>query len=116
MSGGLCSTTGARASAWSVVLVHSKVIVLDISIQQGGFMSSTEQQGPAVIGNASSQRLGRPVLTTLDAIAQSLAIGPIFSSAFVAFLIAGVAASAAPLPTLIGAIGVLALGWVVSLY
>src|SRR5438309_5164774 len=83
---------------------------------QGGFMSSTEQQEPAVVGNASSQRLGRPVLTTLDAIAQSLAIGPIFSSAFVAFLIAGVAASAAPLATLIGAVGVLALGWVVSLY
>src|SRR5947209_398073 len=79
-------------------------------------MSSTEQQEPAVVGNASSQRLGRPVLTTLDAIAQSLAIGPIFSSAFVAFLIAGVAASAAPLATLIGAVGVLALGWVVSLY
>lgn len=79
-------------------------------------MSSTEQQEPATVKNESSQRLGRPVLTTLDAIAQSLAIGPIFSSAFVAFLIAGVAASAAPLATLIGAIGVLALGWVVSLY
>lgn len=63
------------------------------------------------------QRLGhRPTLTTWDAIAQSLAIGPIFSSAFVAFLIAGAAGGAAPLSTLIGAVGVLALGWLISLY
>src|SRR5436305_2064396 len=80
---------------------------------QGGFMSSTEQQEPPV---ANSQRLGRPVLTTWDAIAQSLAIGPIFSSAFVAFLIAGSAGGAAPLSTLIGVVGVLALGWLISLY
>src|SRR5579863_196165 len=64
-----------------------------------------------------AQRLGRrPTLTTLDAIAQSLAIGPIFSSAFVAFLIAGAAGGAAPLSTFIGAVGVLALGWLISLY
>lgn len=68
-------------------------------------------------GEAPVQRLGhRPTLTTWDAIAQSLAIGPIFSSAFVAFLIAGSAGGAAPLATLIGAIGVLALGWLISLY
>ncbi len=65
----------------------------------------------------SAQRLGhRPNLTTWDAIAQSLAIGPIFSSAFVAFLIAGSAGGAAPLSTLIGAVGVLALGWLIALY
>src|SRR4051812_15129957 len=65
----------------------------------------------------NAQRLGyRPTLTTLDAIAQSLAIGPIFSSAFVAFLIAGAAGGAAPLCTLIGVVGVLALGWLISLY
>lgn len=68
-------------------------------------------------GVKGAQRLGRsPTLTTWDAIAQSLAIGPIFSSAFVAFLIAGAAGGAAPLAVLIGAIGVLALGWVISLY
>lgn len=65
---------------------------------------------------ASGHRLGRPVLTTIDAIAQSLAIGPIFSTAFVAFLIAGAAGGAAPVAALIGAVGVLALGWVISLY
>ncbi len=63
------------------------------------------------------QRLGhRPNLTVWDAIAQSLSIGPIFSSAFVAFLIAGAAGGAAPLSTLIGAIGVLALGWLIAFY
>jgi len=78
-------------------------------------MSSAQQVTP-VDNSTSSRRLGRPVLTTLDAIAQSLAIGPIFSSAFVAFLIAGVAGGAAPLATLIGAVGVLAVGWVITLY
>jgi len=78
-------------------------------------MSSTEQATPIDPGSAS-QRLGRPVLTTVDAIAQSLAIGPIFSSAFVAYLIAGAAGGAAPLAVLVGAVGVLALGWVVTLY
>src|SRR6266699_3039236 len=78
-------------------------------------MSSAQQATPVEPGS-SSQRLGRPILTTLDAIAQSLAIGPIFSSAFVAFLIAGAAGGAATLSTLIGAIGVLALGWLITLY
>jgi amino acid transporter len=61
-------------------------------------------------------RLGTGALTTWDCIAQSLAIGPIFSAAFVAFLIAGTAASAAPVAEIIGAVGVLALGYVISLY
>src|SRR5256885_4868847 len=80
-------------------------------------MKSTKQETPAVEGDSNVQRLGyRPTLTTLDAIAQSLAIGPTFSSAFVAFLIAGAAGGAAPLSTLIGAVGVLALGWLISFY
>jgi amino acid transporter len=78
-------------------------------------MSSAQRANPVEPGS-DSQRLGRPVLTTLDAIAQSLAIGPIFSSAFVAFLIAGAAGGAAPLAVLVGAVGVLALGWVITLY
>lgn len=78
-------------------------------------MSTADQTTSAGAGS-TAPRLGRPVLTTLDAIAQSLAIGPIFSSAFVAFLIAGAAAGAAPLATLIGAVGVLAVGWVITLY
>jgi amino acid transporter len=78
-------------------------------------MSSAQQTVP-VRTTTSPQRLGRPVLTTVDAIAQSLAIGPIFSAAFVAFLIAAAAAGAAPLATLIGAVGVLSVGWVITLY
>ncbi len=64
----------------------------------------------------SATRLGRPVLTTADAIAQSLAIGPVFSAAFVAFLIAAHAGGAAPLAALIGAIGTLAVAWVITVY
>ena len=76
----------------------------------------TSSGAPSSSG-AQVQRLGhRPTLTTWDAIAQSLSIGPIFSSAFVAFLIAGSAGGAAPLSTLIGAVGVLALGWLIALY
>lgn len=77
---------------------------------------SSNQQGTSVGTSSSERRLGRPVLTTWDAIAQSLAIGPVFSSAFVAFLIAGASGAAAPLAVLIGFVGVLALGWVISLY
>lgn len=74
-------------------------------------------QQPAHTGNSpESPRLGKPVLTTIDAVAQSLAIGPVFSVAFVAVLLAGAAGSVAPLSTLIGAVGMLALGWVISLY
>ncbi len=80
-------------------------------------MSSTEQDVP-IVPNASAtpQRLGHGVLTLFDCIAQSLSIGPIFSTAFVAFLIAGLAAGSAPISFIIGAIGVLALGYVVTLY
>lgn len=82
-------------------------------------MSSTEHKADSSMSGSivtSSQRLGHPVLTTWDCIAQSLSIGPIFSAAFVAFLIAGIAAGAAPLAVVVGAIGVFALGYVVSLY
>lgn len=62
------------------------------------------------------ERLGRPTLTTIDAIAQSLALGPIFSSIMLAALVAGAAGAAAPLAMLIAVVGCLALGWIVSLY
>ena len=79
-------------------------------------MSSAKQGVSTTAGTSDAQRLGHPVLTTMDAVAQSLAIGPIFSSAFVAFLIAGAAGGAAPFAALIGAIGVLALGYIITLY
>ena len=77
-------------------------------------MESTNQQTPD--GATTSQRLGRPVLTTIDAIAQSLAIGPVFSAVFLAVLIAGAAGGAAPFATLIGAVGTFAVGWVITIY
>jgi amino acid transporter len=56
--------------------------------------------------------LGKPTLTAVDAIAQSLALGPVLS----AVLVAGAAGSAAPLATLIGAIGSICLGWAIVLF
>jgi amino acid transporter len=60
--------------------------------------------------------LGEAKLSTLDAIAQSLAIGPIFSGVFLTFLIVIQAGWNTLLSVVLGSIGVLCLGWVVSLY
>jgi amino acid transporter len=62
------------------------------------------------------QRLGKPVLTTLDAIAQSMAIGPVFSAVALGALIAGVAGAGATFVTLLGAVASLCIGWVISVY
>jgi amino acid transporter len=70
------------------------------------------------------ERLGAKVLSLPDVIAQSVGfMGPIFSSAFVIPLVVGVISAsgkgggvAAPLSVLIAAIGVFALGWIVSQY
>jgi amino acid transporter len=60
--------------------------------------------------------LGRPKLTVWDAIAQSLAIGPVLSAVLLATLVAGAAGSAAPLATLIGGIGSICIGWAIVLF
>lgn len=62
------------------------------------------------------QHLGPPVLSTVDAIAQSLAIGPVFSAIFLAALIAREAGSSAPLATMVGAFGAICVGWVIVLF
>jgi amino acid transporter len=66
---------------------------------------------------------GKRKLTLLDAVAQSVGfMGPVFSIAFLVPLLVGLNASgkgagvAAPLAVLLAAIGVLALGWIVSEY
>jgi amino acid transporter len=67
---------------------------------------------------------GSRKLTLVDAIAQSIGfMGPVFSIAFLVPLLVGVtsasgkgAGGAAPLATLIAAIGVLGLGWIVAEY
>jgi amino acid transporter len=61
-------------------------------------------------------KLGKPTLTVVDAIAQSLAIGPVLSAVLLASFVAGVAGSAAPLAALIGAIGSICVGWVIVLF
>jgi amino acid transporter len=70
------------------------------------------------------ERLGAKVLSLPDVIAQSVGfMGPIFSSAFVIPLVVGVISAsgkgggvAAPLSVIIAAIGVFALGWIVTNY
>jgi amino acid transporter len=66
--------------------------------------------------NTTVEQLGKPKLTVLDAIAQSLAIGPVLSAGLLAGLVAGAAGSAAPLATLLGAIGSICVGWVIVLF
>jgi amino acid transporter len=70
------------------------------------------------------ERLGAKVLSLPDVIAQSVGfMGPVFSSAFVIPLVVGVISAsgkgggvAAPLSVIIAAIGVFALGWIVTQY
>jgi amino acid transporter len=78
------------------------------------------------MGNSSPdyERLGTKHLSLPDVIAQSIGfIGPVFSAAFVIPLVVGVVSAsgkggglASPLSVLIAAIGVFALGWIVSCY
>src|SRR6202050_1842047 len=74
--------------------------------------------------DAGEERLGAKVLSLPDVIAQSVGfMGPVFSSAFVIPLVVGVISAsgkgggiASPLSVLIAAVGVFALGWIVSSY
>ena len=68
------------------------------------------------VAASDQQRLGQPVLTTLDAIAQSMAIGPVFSAISLGALIAGAAGKGATFVTILGAIAALCTGWVLSVY
>ena len=60
--------------------------------------------------------LGERRLTHVHAIGQSLAIGPMFSAGLLTGLVASVAGFSSPLSVLLGAIGALSLGYVISLY
>ncbi|HEX9520303.1 MAG TPA: APC family permease [Streptosporangiaceae bacterium] len=70
------------------------------------------------------ERLGAKLLSLPDVVAQSVGfMGPVFSSAFVIPLVVGVISAsgkgggvASPLSVLIAAVGVFALGWIVSTY
>ncbi len=60
--------------------------------------------------------LGERRLTTVHAIGQSLAIGPMFSAGLLTGLIASVAGFSTPLSVLLGTIGAICLGYVISLF
>ena len=77
--------------------------------------TSTPAEPSAPAGSATVS-LGERKLTTLHAIGQTLAIGPIFSVGAIAGLIAAKAAFNTPLSTLLGTIGALGLAYVVSVY
>src|SRR5258708_13997204 len=72
----------------------------------------------------SYERLGPKRLRLPDVIAQSVGfIGPVFSSAFVIPLVVGVISAtgkgggvASPLSVIIAAVGIFAIGWIVSSY
>lgn len=60
--------------------------------------------------------LGPRRLTTLHAVGQALAIGPMFSIGLVSGLVANVAGFSTPLSILLGSIGSLGLGYVIAIY
>src|SRR5579875_1078 len=60
--------------------------------------------------------LGERRLTTIHAIGQSLAIGPMFSAGLLTGLVASAAGFNSPLSVLLGGVGVLCLAYVISLF
>jgi amino acid transporter len=80
--------------------------------------------GEAATAKSEYERLGAKVLSLPDVIAQSVGfMGPVFSSAFVIPLVVGVISAsgkgggvASPISVLIAAVGVFAIGWIVSSY
>lgn len=65
---------------------------------------------------AASTNLGPRRLTTIHAIGQALAIGPIFSIGLVSGLVANVAGYSTPLSILLGSIGCLGIAYVIAIY
>jgi amino acid transporter len=70
-------------------------------------------EAPALSGGAPSLS-GGAKLTTLDCIAQSLAVGPIFSAAAIGGALAGLSGGVGPFVVLLTTVGILAVGYVVS--
>jgi amino acid transporter len=65
---------------------------------------------------APGRALGPQRLTTIHAVGQALAVGPIFSAGAVTGLVANVAGFNTPLSILLGSIGALAVAYVISIY
>lgn len=70
---------------------------------------STEQTG-------ERPQLGERNLTVIHAVGQSLSIGPIFSAGIISGLVASAAGYSTPLSVVLGSVGALALGYVITLY
>lgn len=64
----------------------------------------------------NSGSLGPRRLTTVHAVGQALAIGPMFSAGLVSGLIASVAGFTTPLSVLLGCVGAMCLGYVIAIY
>ncbi len=79
-------------------------------------MTDVHKAGREPASVQSEGHLGEKQLTAVHAIGQSLAIGPMFSAGLLTGLVAGVAGFSSPLSVLLGAIGALCLGYVISLY
>lgn len=75
-----------------------------------------EQTQAAGAQPATDGHLGERKLTTIHAIGQSLAIGPMFSAGLLTGLVASVAGFSSPLSVLLGSIGALCLGYVISVF
>jgi amino acid transporter len=67
-----------------------------------------------VEGNPAPSLSSDAKLTTIDCIAQSLAVGPIFSAAAIGGALAGLAGGVGPFVVILTTIGILAIGYVVS--
>ncbi|MDA8068291.1 MAG: APC family permease [Actinomycetota bacterium] len=74
----------------------------------------SDVSGPVAPGQAG--HLGERRLTTIHAVGQSLAIGPMFSAGLLTGLIASVAGFSTPLSVLLGTVGAICLGYVISLF
>ncbi len=65
---------------------------------------------------SETKGLGPRRLTTVHAVGQALAIGPIFSAGLISGLVASAAGFTTPLSVLLGSIGALCLGYVIAIY
>ena len=66
--------------------------------------------------SSETEHLGPRRLTTVHAVGQALAIGPIFSAGLISGLVASVAGFTTPLSVLLGSIGAMCLGYVIAIY
>lgn len=81
-------------------------------------MATHPVSGAGTIGDAPTTQphLGEQRLTTLHAIGQALAIGPIFSVGLVSGLVANVAGFSTPASIVLGSIGSIGLAYVIAIY